>query len=144
MSRGKIVIGAAVVALAMLVVAVPANAAQPKAGFWYSSAVDPDDEDNLSSIQFRVAKNRKKLAKVTIYWRCGNQSGYYTFRDPPIPIAIRKGRFKLVGAADPPTGTSTRDFTLKGRFISRQKARYTMKLERCGPRASGELSYAQT
>lgn len=136
--------GVLVVALAMLLVAVPASAVQPKSGSWYSSVVDPDDEDNASSIQFTVANNRKKLVKVTIYWRCGNQSGYYSFRDAPVPTAIKKGRFKLIGAAIPPTSGANRDFTLKGKFTSRRTARYSMKLERCGPKTTGELTFAES
>ena len=141
---GKTLTGLLVVALTALAVAAPANATvKPKSGSWFSALVDPNDEDNLSSIQFKVAKSREKLTKVTIYWRCGDQSGYHSFRNPPIPIGINKqNRFQLVGATTPPTGQSTRDFTLKGKFISRKKARYSMKLKGCGPKTTGELTYA--
>jgi hypothetical protein len=139
---GKALIGVLIVALALPVVAAPANAVKPTSGDWFSAAVDPDDENNLSSIQFKVAHNRKKLVKVTIFWRCGDQSGYHNFRNPPIPIGIKKGRFKLVGATTPPAGQSTRDFTLKGKFLSRTKANYSMKLEKCGPKTTGKLTYA--
>jgi len=143
MAVRKTLIGVLILALAMLVVAVPANAGlKPKSGDWFSAPVDPDDENNLSSIQFKVTNNGKRLKKVTIYWRCRDQSGYHTFRNPPIPIAItKKGRFKLVGEITPPTGQSTRDFTLAGRFLSRKKANYSMKLEGCGPRTTGRLTH---
>lgn len=139
---GKTVLGVLVVALALLVAAAPASAVKPKAGSWFSAAVDRDDEDNLSSVQFRVANNRKKLVKVTIYWRCGSKSGYHNFTNPPIPTAIVKGRFKLVGATTPPDGQPTKDFTLQGKFISSKKASYSMKLEGCGPKTTGTLTYA--
>ncbi|MEZ5078662.1 MAG: hypothetical protein R2725_14610 [Solirubrobacterales bacterium] len=140
---GKTLTGILVVALAALALAAPANAFQPKAGSWFSGEVDPNDESNGSSIQFKVAKNRKKLTKFTIYWRCGDQSGYHSFRNPPIPIGInKKKRFKLVGATTPPAGQSTRDFTLKGRFVSSKKANYSMTLQGCGPKTTGRLRYA--
>jgi len=139
---GKRLTGLLVVALTALALAAPANAFQPKSGSWFSAEVDPNDESNGSSIQFKVARNHKKLTKVTIYWRCGDQSGYYSFRNPPIPIAItKKKRFKLIGATTPPDGRPARDFTLKGRFISRKKARYSMKLKGCGPKTTGKLKY---
>jgi len=140
----RTLIGLFVVALTTLALAAPASAFQPKAGSWFSSEVDPSDESNFSSIQFKVAKNRKKLTGFTIYWRCGDRSGYHTFRNPPIPTGInKKKRFKLVGATTPPSGQSTRDFTLKGIFISSKKARYSMKLKGCGPKTRGKLSYAE-
>lgn len=141
--KGKTLVWILVAALAALVVAAPANAAKPKPGFWFSELVDRNDEDNLSSIQFNVAKNRKKMTQVTIYWQCRGQSGYYSFRNPPIPIGIKKSKFKLVGATTPPTGQSTKDFTLKGKFTSRKKAKYSMKLKGCGPKTSGRLKYAE-
>jgi hypothetical protein len=141
-AKGKTLIGVLVAALVVLAVAAPANAIKPKSGSWFSAAVDPEDEDNLSSVQFKVVKNRKKLTKVTIYWRCRDESGYYTFRNPPIPIAIAKRKFKLVGASASPDGRSTKDFTLKGRFTSPKKANYSMKLEGCGPKTTGKLTYA--
>ena len=142
MAKGKTLVGVLILALAMLVVVAPASMAKPKAGEWFSSAVDPEDEDNLSSIQFKVAKNRKQLTSTTIYWQCGNQSGYYNFKNLPIPIAISKEKFKLVGEATPPTaGKTTKDFTLKGKFISGKKAKYSMKLQGCGPLIRGELTY---
>ena len=138
----KILVGLLIVALAALAVAGPANAGKPKAGNWFSAAADPNDENNLSSIQFKVAKNRKALKKFTIYWRCGNLSGYHSFRNPPIPIGInRKKKFKLVGATTPPAGQSTKDFRLKGKFIARKTARYSMKLKGCGPETTGKLSF---
>lgn len=144
MAFGKTLIGILLVALAALAMASPASAAKPKAGSWFSAAVDPNDEDNLSSIQFKVAKNRKKLTKVTIFWRCGDQSGYHTFRNPPIPIGInKKMRFKLEGATTPPAGQSSRDFTLKGRFVSPKQASYSMKLQGCGPKTTGKLTFAE-
>ncbi len=142
-----ILVSLLIAALAALAVAAPASAAQPKAGSWFSSEVDPKDEDNLSSIQFKVAKNRKKLVQFTIYWRCGNESGYHSFRNPPIPIGINKQqRFKLVGMAEAPSGQSqpSREFTLKGKFISRTKASYSMKLKGCGPWTRGKLSHADS
>ena len=144
MANGKKLIGVLAVALAMLAAAVPASAVSPKSGSWFSSAADPDDEDNLSSIQFKVANNRKKLTSATIYWRCGNESGYYNFKNLPIPIAITKERFKLIGEATPPTGRTTRDFTLKGKFISAKKANYSMNLQGCGPKTTGSLTHAES
>lgn len=139
----KTLVGLLLVALVMLGVAAPANAVKPKAGSWFSGAVDPNDEDNLSSIQFHVANSRKKLTGVLVYWRCGKQSGFHTFRNS-IPIAINKhGKFKLVGATTPPGRQSTKDFTLKGRFISRTKARYSMRVEKCGPKTNGKLTLAE-
>lgn len=133
------------VALAALAVVAPASAVKPKSGSWFSAAVDPRDEDNLSSIQFKVAKSGKKLKKVTIFWRCGNSSGYHNFRNPPIPIGInKKKRFKLIGATTPPAGQSTKDFTLKGKFVSRTKARYSMKLKTCGPKTTGTLDHFES
>jgi hypothetical protein len=144
-ATGRTLIGILAVALAALALAAPANALQPKSGDWYAPEVDPNDESNFSSIQFKVANNHKQLTKVLIYWRCGDQKGYHTFRNPPIPIFItKKGRFKLVGATEPPAGQSSRDFTLKGRFTSRKKGRYSMKLKGCGPKTTGKLSYAET
>jgi hypothetical protein len=141
---GRTLAGFFVAALTALMLAAPASAYQPKAGDWFSGEVDPNDESNGSSIQFEVAKNRKKLTKVTIYWRCGDLNGYHSFRNPPIPIGIdKKKRFKLVGATTPPAGQSTRDFTLKGRFISGTKANYSMKLQGCGPKTTGRLKYAE-
>lgn len=135
--------GLLVVALVALAAVGPANAGKPKAGSWFSESVDPNDEDNLSSIQFKVAGNRKKLKKVTIYWRCGSKSGYHSFRDPPIPIFINKRKkFELVGATTPPAGQPAKDFTLKGKFTSGKRATYSMKVERCGPKTTGELEYA--
>ncbi len=142
MARGRTLVGFLFVALAVLTVAVPANAFKPKSGSWFSAAVDPNDENNLSSVQFKVAKG-KKLKKVTIFWRCGNRSGYHNFSNPPVPIAInKKKKFKLIGATTPPAGQSTKDFHLKGKFTSRKKARYSMKLKGCGPKTTGKLTYA--
>ena len=144
MTAGKAVVGLLIVALAALAVAAPANAGKPKSGDWFSEAVDPGDEDNLSSIQFKVV-NGKKLKKVTIFWRCGNRSGYHNFSNPPIPIEInKKNEFKLIGATTPPAGQSTKDFTLKGKFTSGKKARYSMKLKGCGPKTKGKLTYADS
>jgi hypothetical protein len=140
----KTLIGVLILALAMLVAVAPASAVQPKAGSWFSDAVDPKDEDNLSSIQFRVANNRKKLIKVTIFWQCGDQSGYYTFKNPPIPTSITKERFKLDGATASPDELSTKDFTFKGKFISAKKASYSMKLQGCGPATTGKLTFADS
>jgi outer membrane protein W len=140
----KTLIGALLVALSMLVAVAPANAVQPKPGSWFTNAVDPKDEDNLSSIQFKVANNRKKLVKVTIFWQCGDQSGYYTFKNPPIPTAITKERFKLVGASASPDERTTKDFTFKGKFTSPKKANYSMKLQGCGPATTGKLSFADS
>jgi len=140
---GLLAVALLAVALVALAAAAPANAFQPKAGSWFSGEVDPNDESNFSSIQFKVAKSRKKLTKVTIYWRCGDQSGYHSFKNPPIPIGInKKKRFKLVGATTPPAGQSTKDFTLKGKFTSRKKASYSMKLQGCGPKTTGRLTHA--
>lgn len=145
MVPGKIVIGVLIVALAALAVVAPANAGKPKPGSWFSEDVDPDDEDNLSSIQFKVAKNGKSLKKVTIYWRCRDLSGYHNFTNPPIPIAVnKKKKFKLVGATTPPAGQSTKDFTLKGKFTSGKKAKYSMELEGCGPKTKGTLTHAES
>lgn len=141
MRTGKTLVGILVVAFAVLVAVAPANAGKPKSGDWFSEVVDPNDESNLSSIQFKVA-NGKKLKKLTIFWRCGNKSGYHNFSNPPIPIGIdKKKKFKVIGATTPPTGQSTKDFTLKGKFVSGKKAKYSMELENCGPRTRGELSY---
>jgi len=140
---GKILIGLVVVALLGLAVVGPANGAKPKTGDWFSEEVDPNDESNFSSVQFKVKSHGKTIKKVTIYWRCASKSGYHTFRDSPIPIGInKKKRFKLVGATTPPDGQSSRDFTLKGKFLSRKKARYSMKLKKCGPKTKGKLKYA--
>ena len=139
---GRTLIGLLIATVAALAVAAPASAVQPKSGFWFSTAVDRNDEDNLSSIQFNVANSRTKLVRTTIFWRCGNQSGYYNFKNPPIPTGIKRERFKLVGEATPPTGELTRDFTLTGKFISRTKARYSMTLKGCGPKTTGQLTYA--
>ena len=145
MAIGKTVGGLLIVALTVLAVVTPANAVKPKTGSWFSAAVDPNDEDNLSSIQFKVTKGGKQLKKVTIFWRCGKLSAYHNFRNPPIPIGINKKRkFKLIGATTPPAGQPTKDFTLKGRFISRKKARYSMKLKGCGPKTTGKLTYAES
>lgn len=139
---GSKLVGLLVVALVALTVAAPANAAKPKSGDWFSEDVDPNDESNGSSIQFKVAGNRKKLKKVTIYWRCGKKSGYHHFTNPPIPIGInKKKKFKLVGATTPPSGQSSKDFTLKGKFKSRTTARYSMKLKNCGPKTTGKIKY---
>ena len=143
MAMGKTLAGLLIVALAVLAVVAPASAVKPKSGDWFSAAVDRKDESNLSSIQFKVANGGKKLKKVTIFWRCRKLSGYHNFSNPPIPIGInKKKKFKLIGATTPPTGQSTKDFTLKGKFISRKKARYSMKLEGCGPKTTGKLTYA--
>ncbi len=139
---GKTLVGLLIVALTAVAVTAPANAGKPKTGFWFSAAVDPNDENNLSSIQFKVTNGGKKLKKVTIYWRCRKRSGYHNFTNLPIPIGIKKKKFKLVGATTPPAGQSTKDFTLKGKFISGSKARYSMKLEGCGPKTTGKLIYA--
>lgn len=144
MALGKIVVGLLVVALVVLAAVGPADAAKPKSGNWFSEVVDPDDESNFSSIQFKVVKG-KKLKKVTIYWRCGKRTGYHHFTNPPFPIAInKKKKFKMIGATTPPPegGQSTKDFTLKGRFISRKTAKYSMKLEKCGPETTGKIIYA--
>ncbi len=140
---GRTLAGLLVVALAALAVVGPAQAGKPKAGSWFSQLpVDPNDEDNGSSVQFKVAGNHKKLKKVTIYWRCGSKSGYHNFRNPPIPIGInKKKKFKLVGATTPPAGQSSRDFTLKGKFTSKERGRYSMKLKGCGPKIKGKLEY---
>lgn len=142
---GKTLVGLLVVMVAALAVAAPASAFQPKSGDWYAPEVDPNDEDNFSSIQFKVKKNHKQLTRFLIYWRCGDQSGYHSFKNPPIPIGINeKKRFKLVGATTAPAGQASRDFTLKGRFTSRKKARYSMKLKGCGPKTTGKLAYAES
>jgi hypothetical protein len=61
----------------------------------------------------------------------------------PFPIGINEQQeFKLVGATTPPAGQSTKDFTLKGEFVSRRKAKYSMKLEDCGPKTRGTLKFA--
>jgi hypothetical protein len=143
-ARGKIVVGLLVVVLTAVAVVAPANAGKPKPGSWFSAAVDPDDEDNLSSIQFNLAKSGKALKKVTIYWRCRNLSGYHNFSNPPIPIGVNKKQFKLVGATTPPAGQPTKDFTLKGKFTSGKKATYSMQLEGCGPRTKGTLTHAES
>ena len=144
MRKGNTPLGgliAAALALALLV--APADAAKPNAGNWFSDPVDADDESNLSSIQFKVARSRKKIKSMTIFWRCGDRSGYHNFRNLPFPIGINEQKeFKLVGATTPPTGQSTKDFTLKGEFVSRKKANYSMKLEDCGPRTRGTLRFA--
>ena len=143
MAAGRTLVGLLIVALALLAVAAPANAGKPKSGFWFSEAVDPNDEDNLSSIQFNVV-NGKKLKKLTIFWRCGNKSGYHNFSNPPIPIGINKKKaFKVIGATTPPAGQSTKDFKLKGKFTSAKKARYSMQLKGCGPKTTGKLTYAE-
>jgi hypothetical protein len=140
---GKTLVGVLIVVLTALAVVAPANAGKPKPGSWFSTPVDPDDEDNLSSIQFNVAKSGKTLKKVTIYWRCRNLSGYHNFTNPPIPIGIdKKKKFELVGATTPPAGQSTKDFTLKGGFTSGKEARYSMQLEGCGPKTKGTLTPA--
>ena len=86
--------------------------------------------------------NGKKLKKLTIFWRCGKSSGYHNFSNPPIPTGINKKKFKVIGATTPPSGQSTKDFKLKGKFISGKKAKYSMKLENCGPKTKGKLTYA--
>ena len=137
--RCKALVGLLFVALAVLAVAAPASAVKPKSGFWFSA--DPDDENDLGSVQFVLVKG-KELKKVTIFWRCGTRSGYHNFRNPPFPIGInKKKKFKLIGATTPPAGQSTTDFTLKGKFTSRKKARYSMKLKGCGPKTTGMLTY---
>ena len=141
MAAAKTLVGLLIVALATLAVAVPALAGKPKSGDWFSDQVDPNDESNGSSIQFKVVKG-KKLKKVTIYWRCGSKSGYHNFSNPPIPVGInKKKKFKLAGATTPPAGQSTKDFTLKGRFVSRKTAKYSMKLKNCGPKTKGKIRY---
>ena len=141
--RNTLVGNLLVVALAAAFPVAPANAAKPNAGNWFSERVDADDESNLSSIQFKVASNRRKIKSMTIFWRCGDRSGYHNFRNLPFPIGINEEqKFKLVGATTPPTGQSTKDFTLKGEFVSRKKANYSMKLEDCGPRTTGTLKFA--
>ena len=135
--------GLIVVVLAVALVVPPADAAKPKAGNWFSEPVDADDQSNLSSIQFKVANSRKKIKSMTIFWRCGDRSGYHNFRNLPFPIGINEQQeFKLVGATTPPAGQSTKDFTLKGEFVSRRKATYSMKLEDCGPKTRGTLKFA--
>ncbi len=132
----------ALAALAAQALTATADAGKPKTGDWFSAEVDPGDESNFSSVQFKVTKSRKTLKKVTIYWRCRDLSGYHSFRNPPVPIAInRKKKFKLIGATTPPAGQSTKDFKLKGKFISRTKARYSMKLKGCGPITTGRLTF---
>lgn len=139
---GKLLVGLLIAGLLVLAVAAPASAGKPKSGDWFSDPVDPEDESNLSSVQFKVAGG-KKLKKVTIFWRCGTASGYHNFSNPPIPIGISKQKkFKLVGATTPPSGQPTKDFTLKGTFLSAKKAKYSMKLENCGPKTKGKLNYA--
>ncbi len=143
MAVGKTLVGLLVVVFAFAAAATPVDAAKPKAGTWFSDEVDVNDESNFSSVQFNVAKSGKKLKKVTIFWRCRKLSGYHNFRNPPFPIGInRKKRFKLVGATTPPAGQSSKDFTLKGRFTSRKKGRYSMKLQGCGPKTTGRLTFA--
>jgi hypothetical protein len=134
----KTLVGVLLAALVALAVAAPANAVRPKSGEWFS---DPNDDSKLSSIQFKVNRSGKKLKKWTIYWRCGDLDGYHSFRNPPIPIGVRKGKFKLVGATEPPAGQSTKDFKLKGKFTSRKRGRYSMKLKTCGPKTTGKLAY---
>lgn len=131
------------VALGVFALATPVNAGKPKTGSWFSEVpVNPDDEDNLSSIQFKVVGHGKKLKQLTIYWKCKKKSGYHNFTNLPFPIRINKRkRFKLVGATTPPSGQSTKDFILKGRFKSRKKGRYSMKLKGCGPATKGKLTY---
>ncbi len=144
MAMARTLVGLLVVALALVAMAAPVDAAKPKAGTWFSDEVDVNDDSNFSSVQFKVAKSGKKLKKVTIFWRCRKLSGYHNFRNPPFPIGInRKKRFKLVGATTPPAGQSSKDFTLKGRFTSRKKGRYSMKLKGCGPKATGRLTFAE-
>lgn len=141
MAKGRTFVGLLIVTLLALVVATPANAFKPKSGNWFSEDVDPNDESNGSSIQFKVKKG-KKIKKVTIYWRCGDLGGYHSFRNPPFPIGInKKKKFELVGATEPPAGQSTKDFKLRGRFVSRKKARYSMKLDGCGPKTKGKITY---
>ncbi len=143
MAVGKILVGLLIAALLVVTVVAPANAGKPKTGDWFSDPVDPKDESNFSSVQFKVTNKGKKLKQVTIFWRCGNKSGYHNFSNPPIPIGINKQKkFKLVGATSPPSGQSTKDFTLKGKFLSAKKAKYSMKLENCGPKTKGKLTYA--
>ena len=137
-------IGLLVVMFAALALAGPANAGKPKTGFWFSELVNPKDENNLSSIQFKVVGGGKSLKKLTIYWQCGKKSGYHNFTNLPFPIAINKNkRFKLTGATTPPSGQSQKDFTLKGRFVTKNKAKYSMKLEGCGPKTTGKLTYVE-
>lgn len=138
----KIMIGLLVVALGALALAVPSNAGKPKTGEWFSNLVDANNEDNLSSIQFKVVGHGKKLKQLTVYWKCKKMSGYHNFTNLPFPIGINnKKRFKVVGATTPPSGQPQKDFTLKGRFVSKTKANYSMKLEACGPATNGKLSY---
>ncbi|MGA7434489.1 MAG: hypothetical protein WBW44_02590 [Solirubrobacterales bacterium] len=140
----KVVIGLLVMLIGAFALAGPANAGKPASGFWFSATVDPDNDSNLSSIQFKVVGG-KKLKKVTIYWQCGKKSGYHNFTNLPIPVGIhKKNRFKLVGATTPPTGQSQKDFTLKGRFTSKKRANYSMKLQGCGPKTTGKLKYAES
>lgn len=142
MAAGRILFGLFIVGLAVLAVVAPAGALKPKSGDWFSAPVDPKDENNLSSVQFKLVNGGKKLKKVTIYWRCRKLSGYHNFSNPPIPIGVKKRKFKLIGATTPPAGQSTKDLTLKGKFTSAKSARYSMKLEGCGPKTKGKLSYA--
>jgi hypothetical protein len=142
--KGRTLVKLLSAALLVLAVAAPANAARPNAGNWFSEPADADDETNLSSIQFKVADNRKQIRKLTIFWRCGDRRGYHKFRNLPFPIGINeRKKFKLVGATEPPEGQSTKDFTLRGEFISRKRANYSMELEGCGPKTKGKLKFAE-
>lgn len=138
----RTLVGLFIVALAFVAVTAPVDAAKkPKTGTWFSEHVDPDDDSNFSSVRFKVIRKGKELKKVTIFWRCRKLSGYHNFRSLPFPIGInKKKRYKLVGATTPPAGQSSKDFTLKGRFTSRKKGRYSMKLKGCGPKTKGKIA----
>ncbi|MBK8295125.1 MAG: hypothetical protein IPK93_10265 [Solirubrobacterales bacterium] len=143
MKLEKLMIGLLVVMLGAFALSGPANAGKPKTGSWFSDTpVNPKDEDNLSTIQFKVVGHGKKLKQLTIYWQCGSKRGYHHYTNLPIPVWINKKRkFKLVGATTPPSGQAQKDFKLKGKFVSRKKARYSMKLKGCGPKTTGKLRY---
>lgn len=118
-----------------------ANAGKPKSGDWFSIDETPDDSD-LSSIQFKVPGNGKTIKKLTIYWKCKDKPSYHEFRNPPIPIGInKKGKFKIYGATQPPSGQPQKDFELKGKFISKKLAKYSMELERCGGKQKGKIEF---
>lgn len=146
MKLEKIMIGLFVVMLGAFVLTGPASAGKPKTGSWFSDVpINPDDEDNLSTIQFKVVSHGKKLKQLTIYWKCEDKSGYHNFTNLPFPVGINKKRkFKLVGATTPPSGQVRKDFKLRGKFVSRTKARYSMKLEGCGSATTGKLRYLES
>lgn len=136
MTRGKALVGLLIGVLVVSAMAMPANAAKPKSGEWFSFL---SDEEDPSSIQFKVAKNRKKLKTLTIFWRCG---GIHNYSNPPFPIGInKKKKFKVVGATNPPAGQSSKDFTLKGKFTGSKNGRFSMKLNGCGPATKGKLKF---